>query len=200
MGSEHSFTHELPKPATSSRIIIPLEPDFSLMLDLGVMIEPPNIWRSNDKQSSRPSRKYQSKRRHRSKKKRKCRSSSSSSSGLTSSNSHKNKKSKRSKYSHKKRRRGSKLSSSSITPTQSENDYGRYKKVKLAPQVAETPTPLQPVEQVNITPNLPEIPINITHQLLDNVLQGTKDSGSDSEAEVWSFDRAINEVFRLLPP
>ena len=26
-----------------------------------------------------------------------------------------------------------------------------------------------------------------------------KDSGSDSEAEVWSFDRAINEVYRLLP-
>ena len=32
------------------------------------------------------------------------------------------------------------------------------------------------------------------------MLKGTKDSGSDSEAEVWSLDRAINEVFRLLPP
>ena len=31
------------------------------------------------------------------------------------------------------------------------------------------------------------------------MLQTAKDSGSDSEAEVWSFDRAINEVFRLLP-
>ena len=28
----------------------------------------------------------------------------------------------------------------------------------------------------------------------------SKDSGSDSEIETWSFDRAINEVFRLLPP
>ena len=72
--------------------------------------------------------------------------------------------------------------------------------VKLAPQVAETSTPLQPAEHVNITPNLPEIPINITPQLTENVLHGTKDSGPDSEAEVWSFGRAINEVFRLLPP
>ena len=30
--------------------------------------------------------------------------------------------------------------------------------------------------------------------------RSTKDSGSDSEIETWSFDRAINEVFRLLPP
>ena len=29
MGSEHSFTHELPNPATSSRMILLLEPDFS---------------------------------------------------------------------------------------------------------------------------------------------------------------------------
>ena len=28
----------------------------------------------------------------------------------------------------------------------------------------------------------------------------TKDSGSDSELEIWSFDRGINEVFRLLSP
>ena len=62
------------------------------------------------------------------------------------------------------------------------------------------PTPLQPAEQINITPNLPEIPINITPQLTENVLQGTKDSGSDSEAEVWSLDRAINEIFWLLSP
>ena len=68
------------------------------------------------------------------------------------------------------------MSSSSLSSTQSENDYSRYKRVKLAPQVAETPT-LQSAEHINITPNLPEIPINITHQLTENVLQGTKDSG-----------------------
>ena len=35
----------------------------------------------------------------------------------------------------------------------------------------------------------------------EHVIQhSTKDSGSDSEQENWSFDRAINEVFRLLPP
>ena len=34
----------------------------------------------------------------------------------------------------------------------------------------------------------------------DNVVQQTsKDTGSESEAEIWSFDRVINEVFRLLP-
>ena len=44
------------------------------------------------------------------------------------------------------------------------------------------------------------MPINIKPQLPDNVLQAAKDSGFDSEAEVWSFDKAINEVFWLLPP
>ena len=33
----------------------------------------------------------------------------------------------------------------------------------------------------------------------DNVVQQLKDSGSESDLETWSFDRAINEVFRLLP-
>ena len=79
------------------------------------------------------------------------------------------------------------LSSLSVSSTQSKNDYGRYKRVKLAPRGAEMPTLLQPVEQINITSNLPEIPINITPHLQENVLQGTKDSGSDSEAEVWSL-------------
>ena len=31
------------------------------------------------------------------------------------------------------------------------------------------------------------------------MVQPAKDSGSDSESEIWSFNRAINEVFRLLP-
>ena len=176
-GSEHSFAHELPNPATSSRMILPLEPDFLQISDPSGIIEPPNTWRSNDKHSSqtRQSRMDQSKRRHRSKKKRRHRSSSSSSRSA-SSKSHKNKKSKRTKHSHKKRRRQSMSSSSSSSAsTQSENDYGRYKKVKLAPQVAETPIPLQPAEQVNITQSLPEIPINITPQLPDNMLQAAKD-------------------------
>ena len=136
MGSEHSFAHELPNPATFSRMILPVEPNYSQMSDPSIIIEPPNTWRSNDKHSSqtRPSRKEQSKRRHRSKKKRHRLSSSSSSSKSTSS--HKNKKSKRSKHSHKKRRRRSTSPSSSLSSPQSENDYDRYKRVKLAPQVA----------------------------------------------------------------
>ena len=161
------------------------------MSDQSVIIEPLNTWRPNDKHSSqtRISHKEQSKRRHRSKKKRRHRSSSSSSSSrLASSDSHKkSKKSKRPKHSHERRRRRSTSSSSSSHSTQSENDYGRYKRVKQAPQVAEIPVPLQPAEPINMTPNLPE-----------NVLQTAKDSGSDSDAEVWSFDRAINEVCRLL--
>ena len=32
------------------------------------------------------------------------------------------------------------------------------------------------------------------------MLRPSKDSGSESEMETWSFDREINEVFRLLPP
>ena len=33
----------------------------------------------------------------------------------------------------------------------------------------------------------------------DNMVQQTKDFGSKSDSETWSFNRAINEVFRLLP-
>ena len=81
MGSEHSFAHELPNPATSSRMILPLKPDFLQMSDPSLIVEPPNTYRSDDKYSSqtRPSRKDKSKRRHKSKKKRRHRSSSSSS-------------------------------------------------------------------------------------------------------------------------
>ena len=101
LGLEHSFT-ELPNPATSSKMILLLEPDFSQIPDPKVIIEPPNSWRSNDKHCSQTtqSRMDQSKRRHRSKKMRRQRSSSSSSSSrLASSNSHKNKKSKKAKHS-----------------------------------------------------------------------------------------------------
>ena len=76
---------------------------------------------------------------------------------------------------------------------------GRYKRVKPASQVAELLIPLKPAEPVNITQSLQEIPINIPPQLQGNVLQAAKDSGSDSEAVVWSFDKAINEVNRFLP-
>ena len=34
---------------------------------------------------------------------------------------------------------------------------------------------------------------------LDSAIQQSRDSGSESDLEIWSFDRAINEVFRLLP-
>ena len=70
------------------------------------------------------------------------------------------------------------------------NDYGRYKRTRQSPQVADVPATLQPVRTIDETP--------IIHS--NNVVQQTsKDTGSELEAEIWSFDRAINEVFRLLP-
>ena len=49
---------------------------------------------------------------------------------------------------------------------------------------------VQPVRTIWETPNI--------HS--DNVVQQiSKDSGSEPEMEAWSFDKAINEVFRLLP-
>ena len=74
-GYESSERLELLNPASSSRQIIPLEPDFLQVSDPSVMIKPPN---SNDLSISRPSRKDQSKREHKSKKRRRHRSSSSS--------------------------------------------------------------------------------------------------------------------------
>ena len=70
------------------------------------------------------------------------------------------------------------------------NDYGRYKRTRQSLQVAEVPTMPQPARTMEQTP--------ITHS--DNVMQqSSKDTGSELESETWSFDRAINEVFRLLP-
>ena len=100
------------------------------------------------------------------------------------------KRSKRSKQSHKRKRKWSMLSSSSYSSNHSVNDYGRYKRTRQSPQVAEVPTTLQSVGTINESPILQS----------DNVAQhSAKDTSSESEQEIWSFDRAINEVFRLLP-
>ena len=83
-------------------------------------------------------------------------------------------------------------SSSSPSSNHSMKDYGRYKKTKLSPQVADTPSMLQPARTIDQTP--------IIHS--DNMVQqSSRDTGTGSELEpaTWSFDRAINEVFRLLP-
>ena len=122
-GYEHSEVTEFPNPATSSKQLIPLEPDFLQMSDPSVIIDPPN---STDYSQTRPSRKDQSRRNHRSKKRRRHRSSSSSSSTSRSASlnsSRRRKKSKRSKHSHKKRRRSMTPSSSSNT-SRSEIDFG----------------------------------------------------------------------------
>ena len=78
------------------------------------------------------------------------------------------------------------MSSSSSSSNHSIHDYGSYKRTSVSLQVAEVPSTLQPVRIMDQTPSI--------H--LDNVVQQTKDSGSQFD---WSYDRAINEVFRLLP-
>ena len=74
-GYEHSEMSEFPNPASSSKQLIPLEPDFSQMSDPSVMIDPPI---STDVSQTRPSRKEQSRRDHKSKKGRHRSSSSTS--------------------------------------------------------------------------------------------------------------------------
>ena len=65
-----------------------------------------------------------------------------------------------------------------------------HKRRRQSPQVVEEQSTVQPVGTIDQTPNI--------HS--DNVVQQmSKDSGSDSDTEAWSFDKAINEVFRLLP-
>ena len=55
LGSGHSFINEPQNPAASSRILLPLEPDFSQMSDPSVVIDSPNTWRSNERHSSQVS-------------------------------------------------------------------------------------------------------------------------------------------------
>ena len=187
-GYERSDRLELPNPASSSRQIIPLEPDFSQVSDPSVMIEPPN---SNDLSISRPSRKDQSKREHKSKKRRRHRSSSSSISTSRSdslSSSRRKKNSKRSKHSHKKRRRRSMTPSSSSNSSQSQLDIGRYTRAHKSPQVVQTPTLIQP-EETNFS-HITNQPINYD-QIQPNLTQQNKESDSETESEVWSFDQRL---------
>ena len=87
--------------------------------------------------------------------------------------------------------------SSSSHTLQSDNDFGRYKRVRVSPQVAEAPVPMQPAKPININPvNIQ--PVNTGQNVSENLMQTNKDSDSN-ETENWSFDRAINEVFWLLP-
>ena len=164
------------------------------MSDPSVMIDPPI---STDVSQTRPSRKEQSSD-HKSKKRRRHRSSSSSSSTSRSdslNSSRRTKKSKRSKHSHKKRRRSMTPSSSSNT-SQSQIDFGRYKRAKKSPQIVQTPDQIQPEEPSFNPVNTQAINIDEFHL---NLPLTNKESDSETETEIWSFDRAINKVFRLLP-
>ena len=70
------------------------------------------------------------------------------------------------------------------------HDYGRYQRSRYSPQAVQNPQVLQPEE-------IPTVQ-TMTSEL--NIPRPSRDSGSDIEIETCSFDRAINEVFRLLPP
>ena len=177
------------------RVLLPLEPDFSNMSNPSVILEPPNNdWRSDNRQAQTPlsghmSRRDQSKSKYRSKKRRRHRSTSTSSSSRSaSSDSRKKRRSKRSKHSHTKRRRRYTSSSSSSSSDSQSHDYGRYKRTRHSPQAVQNANILQPAEITNVQTILPE----------QTLQHPSKDSGSDSENETWSFYRAINEVFRLL--
>ena len=125
------------KQPGTSRVLLPLEPDFSNMSDPSVVIEPPsNSWRSDNNNdnyrqnrtslSGRRSRRDQSRKKHRYKKRRRRSASTSSSSTYSSSDSRK-RKSRRSKLSRKKRKR--RYTSPSFTSSVSHSqvrDYGRY--------------------------------------------------------------------------
>ena len=204
-GYEHSNVQEFPNPATSSRLILPLEPDFSQMSDPRVRIEPPNTLDQQSNYTSRLLRKEQSKRSHKSKKRKRHRSSSSSSTSKSSSSDsfRRSKKSKRSRHSQRQRRRRSMTPSSSSHTLQSDNDFGRYKRVRVSPQVAEAPVPMQPAEPININPdNIQPVniqPVNTGQDVSKNLTQTNKDSDSDNKTENWSFDRAINKDFWFLP-
>ena len=80
--------------------------------------------------------------------------------------------------------------------SQSQIDFGRYKRAKISPQVVQTPVPIQP-EEPSFNPVNTQ-PINID-EFHPNLLQTNKESDSETETEIRSFDHAINEVFRLLP-
>ena len=153
------FTNNQP---STSRVLLPLELDFSNMSDPSIVIEPPdNKWRSDNKLisqtslSGRRSRRDQSRDKHRSKKRRRRRSSSTSSSRSTSSDSRK-RKSKRSKHSHRKRKRRytSSSSSSSVSDNQV-HDYGRYQS-RYSPQAVQNPQVLKPEEIPNVQTMTPE--------------------------------------------
>ena len=74
---------------------------------------------------------------------------------------------------------------------QSMKDYDRYQRQRHpSPQVVNVQTTQQPARVIEETPNIHSD--NVLHQL-------SKDSGLESEQEAWSFDKATNEVFRLLP-
>ena len=87
--------------------------------------------------------------------------------------------------------------SSSSNSSQSQLDICRYTRAHKSPQVVQTPTLIQP-EETNFS-QITNQSINYD-QIQPNLTQQNKESDSETESEVWSFDRAINEVFRLLPP
>ena len=82
-----------------------------------------------------------------------------------------------------KKRRRHRSSSTSSSSRSASSDSRRT-------QAVQNPDILQPEEVTNVQTITPE----------QTLLHPSKDSGSESEMETWSFDRAINEVFRLLPP
>ena len=87
--------------------------------------------------------------------------------------------------------------SSSSNTSQSQIDISRYTRANKAPQVVQTSAPIQP-EEPSFNPVSTQL-INID-EFHPNLPRTNKESDLETETEIWSFDRAINEVFKLLPP
>ena len=194
LGSEYSYRHEIQNPTNNSRrVLFPWSQTSAIcpitVLSLNLLTT------TGDRTTDRlhildMSPGWTSPEENMSRKKRRQGSFSTSSSSRSSDSRKRSRKSKRSKQSHRKRRKRS-ISSSSPSSDNHSNNYCRYKRSRHSPQAVESPITLQPAEITNV-PTIPQP---------EYVFQrSTKDSGSDSEQETWSFDRAINDIFRLLSP
>ena len=80
------------------------------------------------------------------------------------------------------------MTPSSSNTSQSQIDFGRYKRADQTSQVVQTPVSVQPQETNFISVNTQ--PINID-EFQPNLPQTNKESDSETETEIWSFDRAI---------
>ena len=77
------------------------------------------------------------------------------------------------------------MPSSSSSTSQSDIDFGGYKRARRPPQVAQTPVPTQPEKPILMNPVSTQ-PANITEEVSANLSQVNKEFDSEAETEMWS--------------